>query len=223
MGFSGWHFLEQQPEPDELDPANRNEATLWKIAARRAWDRVTQAFAALPVHEIGTPSFCKHQLKLRFDGEILLHIGFSQSGGINNFEVSCADQILDDRMRTALHGANGPFTPADKEHWQSSQSFLVTQFQRPDLPSIMILHALHRSQVRGGQTAYKASDYRWEAPMRDGEALIEFQHHRRVKSEICREAGPPETLVILRERIRHCLSPKPLSQEPVDSGENFPF
>ena len=223
MGFSGWHFLEQQPEPDELDPANRNEATLWKNAARRAWDRVTQAFAALPVHEIGTPSFCKHQLKLRFDGEILLHIGFSQSGGINNFEVSCADQILDDRMRTALHGANGPFTPADKEHWQSSQSFLVTRFQRPVLPSIMILHALHRSQVRGGQTAYKASDYRWEAPMRDGEALIEFQHHRRVKSEICREAGPPETLVILRERIRHCLSPKPLSQEPVDSGENFPF
>lgn len=223
MGFSGWHFLEQQPEPDELDPANRNEATLWKNAARRAWDRVTQAFAALPVHEIGTPSFCKHQLKLRFEREILLHIGFSQSGGINNFEVSCADQILDDRMRTALHGANGPFTPADKEHWQSSQSFLVTRFQRPDLPSIMILHALHRSQVRGGQTAYKASDYRWEAPMRDGEALIEFQHHRRVKSEICREAGPPETLVILRERIRHCLSPKPLSQEPVDSGENFPF
>lgn len=217
MGFSGWHILEQQPEPDELDPANGNEATPWKIAARRAWDRVTQAFAALPVHEIGAPSFCKHQLKLRFDGEIRLHIGFSQSGGINNFEVSCADQILDDRMRTALHGANGPFTPADREHWQSSQSFFVTRYQRPDLPSIMILHALHRSQVRGGQNAYKVPHYRWEAPLGDGEALIEFQHHRRAQSVVCREAGSPETVALLRERIRVCLAKGWFPRTAVDS------
>ena len=222
MGFSGWHILEQQPEPDELNPAKGNEATPWKIAARKAWDRVTQAFAALTVHEIGAPSFCKHQLKLRFDGEIRLHIGFSQSGGINNFEVSCADQILDDRMRTALHGANGPFTPADREHWQSSQSFFVTRFQRPDLPSVMILHALHRSQVRGGQSAYRASDHRWDAPLRDGEALIEFQHHRRAKSGVAREVGPPETLALLRERIRFCLAEKWFPQGADDSGSSQP-
>ena len=208
MGISGWHFLEQQPEPDELDPSGGNDVSLWKIAARKAWDKVTRAFAELPVSEIGSPTFCKHQLKLRFDGEIGLHIGFSQSGGINNFGVTCPDSALDDRMRAALHGANGPFTPADREHWQSSQSFLVTRFPRPDLPSIMILHALHRSQVRGGQSPYKASDHRWDAPLREGEALIEFQHHRRALSEVSREAGSPETLVLLRERTRHCLVEK---------------
>jgi hypothetical protein len=204
MGIGGWHFLEQQPEQDELDPTCGNDVSPWKIAARKAWNKVTRAFAELPVREVGSPTFCKHQLKLEFVGEIRLHIGFSRTGGINNFEVTCADSALDDQMRAALHGANGPFTPADREHWLSSQSFFVTRFQQADLPSIMILHSLHRSQVRGGQSPYKAADHRWDAPLREGEALLEFQHHRRALSEVSREIGPPETLALLRERTRHC-------------------